>query len=134
MFSFYRHLSITTKLFLSNLAFALPMAALIFFMNISFTYDINIGEKELMGTQVLRPLISLLDKIPQYVVADDNKKAVEYENILNLFSLLRQRIKGDAQQSKDSRIPLNFQEVQRQWLFLQQEHAGIAEQLTLMDS
>ncbi len=38
MFSFYRNLPISTKLFLSNLAFALPMAVLIFFMNISFTY------------------------------------------------------------------------------------------------
>lgn len=46
MLSFYKNLPIATKLFLSNLAFALPVVVLIFFMNISFTHDINIGKKE----------------------------------------------------------------------------------------
>lgn len=41
MLSFYKNLPIAAKLFLSNLAFALPMAVLIFFMNISFTCDIK---------------------------------------------------------------------------------------------
>lgn len=62
MFSFYRNLSISAKLFLSNLAFALPMAVLIFFMNISFTYDINIGKKELAGAGNLRRLFFTLQE------------------------------------------------------------------------
>jgi len=45
MLAYYRNLSIFTKLLLSNLAFALPLAVLLFFMNISFAYDINIGKK-----------------------------------------------------------------------------------------
>lgn len=35
MLFFYKNLPIATKLFLSNLAFALPVVVLIFFMNIS---------------------------------------------------------------------------------------------------
>ena len=62
MVAFYRNLSISAKLFCSNLAFALPMAVLIFFMNISFTYDINIGTKELAGTENLRRLFSALQE------------------------------------------------------------------------
>ena len=66
MLSFYRDLPISTKLLLSNLAFALPMAVLIFFMNISFIYDINIGKKELAGINALRPLFGLLDHLPDH--------------------------------------------------------------------
>ena len=90
MLTFYRNLSISTKLLLSNLAFALPMAVLIFFMNISFTYDINIGKKELAGTKALRPLLGLLDHLPQHYFADENKKAAEQEKIIALFTLLQQ--------------------------------------------
>jgi len=39
--SFYKNLPVAAKLFLSNRAFALPMAVLIFFMKISFTHDIK---------------------------------------------------------------------------------------------
>ena len=60
MLSFYKKLPISAKLLLSNLAFALPMAVLIFFMNISFTYDINIGKKELAGSGNLRRLFTAL--------------------------------------------------------------------------
>lgn len=41
MLSFYKNLPIVAKLFLSNLVFALSMAVLIFFMDISFTCDIK---------------------------------------------------------------------------------------------
>ncbi|OGQ98520.1 MAG: hypothetical protein A2505_06040 [Deltaproteobacteria bacterium RIFOXYD12_FULL_55_16] len=62
MLSFYKKLPISAKLLLSNLAFALPMAVLIFFMNISFIYDINIGKKELAGSRNLRRLFTTLQE------------------------------------------------------------------------
>lgn len=52
-------MSIAQKLFLSSLAFALPLAVLAFFMDISFRYDIEIGRKELAGTAYERELFSL---------------------------------------------------------------------------
>ncbi len=69
MLASYKNLTISTKLLLSNLAFALPMAVLIFFMNISFTYDINIGKNELAGNRYLQELYLLLDTIPAQSLA-----------------------------------------------------------------
>lgn len=117
MFSFYRNLPISTKLFLSNLAFALPMAVLIFFMNISFTYDINIGKKELAGTTELRPLFSLLNHLPQHYFAGENKKKIEHERITTFFTQL-----GHSENSSAYRT------LQEQWLSLQLGKNGIAEQ------
>lgn len=139
MFSFYRDLSISAKLFLSNLAFALPMAVLIFFMNISFVYDINIGKKELAGAKVLRPLFSLLDHIPRHFFADEGEKAAEEEKIISLFTLLRQsENSADTSQkiggsSRDRDFLGSSMELQRQWLSQQQEKAGITGQERLQN-
>jgi len=117
MFSFYRNLPISTKLFLSNLAFALPMAVLIFFMNISFTYDINIGKKELAGTTTLRPLFSLLDHIPQHYFAEESQKSREHEQAARFF-----------RQLENSGESTRYSELQKNWLARQHEKNGFAEQ------
>ncbi|MBU4118206.1 MAG: EAL domain-containing protein [Proteobacteria bacterium] len=117
MFSFYKNLPISTKLFLSNLAFALPMAVLIFFMNISFTYDISIGQKELAGTTTLRPLFSLLSHIPQYYFGEESKKSSEHEQVTSLFTQM--------QHSGNSNL---YNELQEKWLSLQHKKNNLAEQ------
>lgn len=121
MLSFYKNLPIATKLFLSNLAFALPVVVLIFFMNISFTYDINIGKKELVGTKTLRPLFALLDHIPRHYFADEGSRAEEQARITDLFALLRQS--GSGIES----APPAREGLKEQWLALPQGESGAAE-------
>ncbi len=85
MFTGYRNLKISKKLLLSNLAFALPVVVLIFFMNISFTYDINIGRTELAGTHYLGKLFLLLEQIPTYFGAAESQKEVVSKKIQDIF-------------------------------------------------
>jgi len=136
MLFLYRNLPISTKLLLSNLAFALPMVVLTFFMNISFTYDINIGQQELAGTKIIRPLFALLDRLPQQPLADESTKAAEQEKILELFTLLQQsrgKVKTSRQRddnpltSRTGDPPANPWGLKDQWLSLQQGDAGLAE-------
>jgi len=140
MLFLYRNLSISTKLLLGNLAFALPMLVLVFFMNISFTYDINIGQQELAGTKIIRPLFVLLDHLPQYSLADESKKAAEQEKILDLFTLLQQsrnkakigREREDSPvTSRTGETPVNSWGLTDQWLSLQQGDPGGAGQAKL---
>lgn len=62
----FRELSIGRKLALSYLAFFIPLAVLVFFMDISFAFDINIGRSELDGTRYLRAVGALAHEIPHH--------------------------------------------------------------------
>ena len=138
MLFWYRDLPIATKLLLGNLAFALPMVVLIFFMNISFTYDITIGQQELAGTQVLRPLFVLLDRLPQHGLAAENSSAAEGQEIAALFSRLGQsreqlkatRRRGDS--PENSEAVENADDpwgLKAEWLALAGKDAGFAAQV-----
>lgn len=75
MFDAFRRLTTAGKLRLCALSFALPIAVLWFFMDISFVYDINIAKNELTGCRYNRPLITLLKQLPEYrhmVLADES--------------------------------------------------------------
>ncbi len=88
MLSGYRNLTISRKLLLSNLAFALPMVVLIFFMNISFSCDIDIGRTELAGTRYLRSLTLLLGHVSEYRFVDAIKKEDTAEKVQDVFASL----------------------------------------------
>lgn len=64
MADFFQRMSISGKLLLSSLAFALPLAVLGIFMDLSFTHDIGIAESELLGNAYQRKLFVLLGELP----------------------------------------------------------------------
>ncbi|THB68012.1 MAG: EAL domain-containing protein [Desulfovibrio sp.] len=85
----YRRLTISTKLLISSLAFALPMAVLAWFMDISFVYDLDIARREMAGNQYQRSLFPLLKHVPQYRllrlqgVGENDPEVLEHAGYVN---------------------------------------------------
>ncbi len=71
--------------------FALPIAVLVYFMNISFDYDIEIGRTEIRGNNYLRNVVFLLDRISEYrlkhffnkVAEDDSHDSGQIDKSIN---------------------------------------------------
>ena len=59
----FKKLPIGWKLFISSSAFVLPVAVLVFFMNLSFEYDINIGKAEIAGSNYLEDVYTLYSTV-----------------------------------------------------------------------
>lgn len=73
MLSAYKKLPISVKLAIAGISMLIPLSSLSFFMEIGFQYDINIGRKELAGTQLLRDAYSI-----QHFLSDFNiRKAID---------------------------------------------------------
>ncbi|MBG0778226.1 MAG: EAL domain-containing protein [Desulfovibrionaceae bacterium] len=59
-------LSVRARLNIATLAFLLPIAVLAFFMDMSFRYDIGVGESERAGVTYLRAAYPLLDLVSEH--------------------------------------------------------------------
>ncbi|WP_051261088.1 EAL domain-containing protein [Desulfovibrio inopinatus] len=72
----FRDLSISTRLAVATLVLLIPVAVLVYFMDISFRYDINIGKDEFAGTELLRHVYPLLEIIcdDQHVMTEEEMK------------------------------------------------------------
>lgn len=66
MKQYVNRLKIAHKLLISSLAFALPIAVLLYFVISGFTYNIYMARMEVRGNQLLAPLERLVSLIPRH--------------------------------------------------------------------
>ena len=74
MTGFFSKLRISTKLVVSSLAFALPIAVLLFFVIQGISYDIRFSTLEAYGNEYQRPLERLLQFLPEYLQRAQTKQ------------------------------------------------------------
>ncbi|MGE4298691.1 MAG: methyl-accepting chemotaxis protein [Desulfovibrionaceae bacterium] len=108
MTEFFSQLRISTKLVISSLTFALPIAVLLFFVIQGISYDIRFSTLEAYGNEYQRPLERLLEYLPQYLqhtlAGQDSEAAAKAAKIDEAFTALAQvndRIGIDLQFTDD---------------------------------
>jgi len=84
MNAFLSKLKISHKLLISSLAFSLPIAVLLYFMNTAFNARIYLSTKEMYGNRMLQPLHDLVEYIPEH-------QRLAYFCLLGETGLIRQR-------------------------------------------
>ena len=80
MAGFFKRSKIGTKLAFSSLVFALPIAVLLYFVISGINYDIHFSSLEIYGNSYQRPLETIMEKVPLFMIARDRgqqKQAAE---------------------------------------------------------
>ncbi len=105
MSAFFRRLSIGRKLLVSSLIFALPIAVLAYFMDISFVHDINIARTEMEANSYGRAVFRVVGLVQEHhflvqakgrdnAEAEDVAREIDtaFENLLDLDQRLAARL------------------------------------------
>lgn len=101
--------SLSTKLFINNLFYAIPILVLLYLMFVSYEKDIIFARKELMGNDIQKPVLELIHKLAtekKYTPSmDDGMKVIlekmkSYETDLLMDDVsLNDRKRGHIQQA-----------------------------------
>lgn len=82
--------SLSTKLFINNLFYAIPILALLYLMFSSYNKDLLFAQKEIMGNEIQRPTMELIN------LATKNKKYVtDMDPLMSTILSKMKKLQGD---------------------------------------
>lgn len=89
MITLLKKMKISYKLLFSSLAYALPIAILLYYVINGFNNDIDFAKKEITGNQLIIPIRNIISDIPQYqnLIYSYCKGDKSIENELNILSI-----------------------------------------------
>ncbi len=89
----FHSMSISTRLTIVTCVFLVPLAVLLYFTDVTFRYEINIGKDEFAGTKLLRNVYPLLEVITDDNFIDENENEKKQSKTYQIFSDLIDLVK-----------------------------------------